>query len=268
MKLIWLTDIHLNFLGLIERKAFYTQIIQANADGVLLSGDIAEAPVITSILQEIARAVQKPIYFVLGNHDYYRGSIEAVRKEMNELTKKEPLLHWLPNSYPILLDQHTVLVGQDGWADGRYGDFHNSQVNINDSLLIADLFQKKILSRNLLLDKMQQLADQDAAQLKGSILQAIQKRNFKKVIVLTHVPPFKEACLHEGIISNDQWLPFFASQATGDVLIAMAKQHPAIEFLVLCGHTHSSAHYQALGNLLVKVGQARYYQPELQDFIL
>lgn len=26
MKLIWLTDIHLNFLGLIERKAFYAQI--------------------------------------------------------------------------------------------------------------------------------------------------------------------------------------------------------------------------------------------------
>ncbi len=268
MKLIWLTDIHLNFLDLDERQAFYAQIVHAKADGILLTGDIAEAPSIADILQEIANSIQKPIYFVLGNHDYYRGGIAAVQTKIVALTKKEPLLYWLPASPPILLDKHTVLVGQDGWADGRYGDFHSSRVAMNDSLLIADLFQQKILSRDSLLDKMQQLADQDAAQLQASILEAIENHQLRKVIVLTHVPPFKEACQYQGKISNDQWLPFFASQATGDVLMALATQYAAIEFLVLCGHTHGSAHYQALNNLVVHAGHAEYYQPELQDFIL
>ena len=92
MKLIWLTDIHLNFLELDEREAFYAQIVEAKADGVLLTGDIAEAPSIAYILQEMADAIQKPIYFVLGNHDYYRGSIASVQAKMGALTKKEPLL--------------------------------------------------------------------------------------------------------------------------------------------------------------------------------
>lgn len=50
-------------------------------------------------------------------------------------------------------------------------------------------------------------------------------------------------------------------------LIRIAETNPAIEFLVLCGHTHSEAIYQPLNNLTVKVGKAEYYQPEIPDVI-
>ena len=110
-----------------------------------------------------------------------------------------------------------------------------------------------------LLDKMQELADKDARLLHDELLLAIDKYHPKKVIVVTHIPPFKEACLHEGQMSDDDWLPYFASKATGDVLLDVASNYKDISFLVLCGHTHDRAQYQALDNLEVK---AEYYEPE------
>lgn len=66
----------------------------------------------------------------------------------------------------------------------------------------------------------------------------------------------------------DEWLPYFASKATGDVLMEIAKDNASIEFLALCGHTHSEAHYQALNNLTVRAGKAEYGYPKIQEFFL
>ena len=130
MKLIWLTDIHLNFLTLENRMEFYQRIIAASGDKILISGDIAEAPSLSKILKEMAEAIKKPIYFVLGNHDYYRGQIDSLRQEMHKLTQNEPPLHWLPVSGVHDLGNQTILLGEDCWADGRYGDYTNSRVTL------------------------------------------------------------------------------------------------------------------------------------------
>ncbi len=266
MKLAWLTDVHLNFLDANERKNFYQEIINTRCNGVLASGDIAEAPSIKDILQELAEFIEQPIYFVLGNHDYYRGQIDAVRREMGALTKSNEYLFWLPASNPLQLDTDTLLVGQDGWADGRLGDYHNSRVALNDSRMITDLFQEKMLGRSKLLAKMQQLADYDANQLQEHLMQAAILHP-RRIIVLTHIPPFAEACLYEGKISNDDWLPYFSSKASGDVLMNICTKHPNINFLVLCGHTHGKAKYCPLPNLIVEAGHAEYNRPEIQKII-
>jgi predicted phosphodiesterase len=151
----------LNFLDVNERKNFYQEIIITGCGGVLLSGDVAEAPTIKDILKELAEFIVQPIYFVLGNHDYYRGQI----------------------------------------------------------------------------------------------------------IVLTHIPPFAEACLYEGKISNDDWLPYFSSKASGDVLVNICSKHPNIDFLVLCGHTHCKAECAPLPNLIVEAGHAEYHRPAIQKII-
>lgn len=161
---------------------------------------------------------------------------------------------------------NTILLGQDGWADGRLGDYQNSPVSLNDSRMIADLFQEKMLSRQHLLQKMQALADLDASALKNDLTQAI-KQQPQRIIVLTHVPPFKEASQHMGQVSDDNFLPYFSSKAIGDVLMPFAMENPSIDFLVLCGHTHSDAEYQPQSNLIVKVGKAEYYKPIIQEII-
>ena len=108
------------------------------------------------------------------------------------------------------LNNNTLLVGQDGWADGRLGDYHNSRVALNDSRMIL-IYSKKNFRKSQLLAKMQQLADYDASQLQEQLIQAAIQHP-QRIIVLTHIPPFKETCLHEGKISNDDWLPYFAQK--------------------------------------------------------
>lgn len=147
MKLAWLTDIHLNFLDKNERKQFHQQIKDTQCEAVLISGDIGEAPCISNLLREMVEQVQKPIYFVLGNHDYYRGNVKDVREEMAELNQSYPSLFWLPAAGVQSLNHDTVIIGEDGWADGRLGDYTNSRVSLNDSRLIADLFQRKIIGK-------------------------------------------------------------------------------------------------------------------------
>jgi predicted MPP superfamily phosphohydrolase len=267
MKLAWLTDIHLNFLDMEERNSFYEKIVQTECDAVLITGDIAEAPSLVSILKEILAYINKPIYFVLGNHDYYRGGIHDVRDDITKLSQSNPKLFWLGASGIQKLDKSTILLGQDGWADGRLGDFQNSRVALNDSRLIVDLFQAKLLGRFKLLEKMQQLADMDANRLENDLLKAIDYKP-TNIVILTHVPPFKEACTYQGRMSDDDWLPFFSSKATGDVLERTAERNQDIEFLVLCGHTHGKADVQILNNLTVKAGGAEYYRPEVQDLIV
>lgn len=266
MKLAWLTDIHLNFIDENARQKFYQEIVNTECDGVLISGDIAEAPCLADILNEMTNYIHKPIYFVLGNHDYYRGRINEIRDAMTALTKEHDKLYWLPASEIQKIDNDTILIGQDGWADGRLGDFENSRVVLNDSRMIADLFQEKILGKYQLLEKMQQLADADAVELQN-VLEKAANKNPKKIIVLTHVPPFKDACLHKGEISSDDCLPYFSSKVIGNVLTAIAQQNPEIEFLVLCGHTHSEAKVR-YGNLAIEVGKADYCRPEIQKIII
>ena len=266
MKLAWLTDIHLNFLEQTRRQLFYKNIIKKLPDGILISGDIAEAPSASDILIEMEKALSLPIYFVLGNHDYYRGQIEAVRQSIISLTKKVKNLHWLGHTGAIPLSTDTMLLGQDGWADGRLGDYHHSSVRLNDERMIADFFQQKCLNRNHLLVAMQKWADYDARRLHRD-LQTAASTGAVRIIVITHVPPFKENCLYQGKVSNDDYLPYFGSKATGDVLLQFSEDHPSINITTLCGHTHSHSHFQPLPNLEIKSGHADYGKPEVQEII-
>ena len=114
MKLSWTTDTHLNLIESDARTLFYDSIIATDCDAVLLTGDIAESPSLIDVLIEMAHHIQKPIYFVLGNHDYYYSNVADIRAVMRELTKTEKNLFWLPASGVQVLNSDTVVLGQDG----------------------------------------------------------------------------------------------------------------------------------------------------------
>ena len=79
MHLAWLTDLHLNFVDPDCVDGLCRRIRDEGADAVLISGDIAEAPGVEAYLEFLGRRIDRPIFFVLGNHDFYRGSIGEVR---------------------------------------------------------------------------------------------------------------------------------------------------------------------------------------------
>lgn len=266
-KIAWLTDIHLNFLNSTERKKFYNQVDKTDSNTILITGDIAEASSICEVMHEFSVNTTKHIYFVLGNHDYYGGSVIDVKSKIIALCSKNKRITWLGKPEIIRLNKHTVLVGQDGWADARYGDFDHSPVSLNDSHLISELFQAFLLSKSALKNEMQKLADKDSEMLFKTLTDAI-TADIKKMIIATHVPPFTECCWYKDKPSDKDWLPYFSSKATGDVISIFAKKNPNINFLVLCGHTHTSSTIKFGENLETKVGSAEYYHPKLQTILI
>src|ERR1700722_13316935 len=91
----WITDVLLNFLPAAECAAFVEQLAALKLDGLLISGDIAESHDVADYLVQLDEALRTEIYFVLGNHDFYYGSVSAVRAAMDELCVQRPRLHYL-----------------------------------------------------------------------------------------------------------------------------------------------------------------------------
>lgn len=66
--------------------------------------------------------MKKPIYFILGNHDYYQGTINDIRETLTVLSKTHDQLFWLSATDIQSLPNNTILLDKDGWADERLGD--------------------------------------------------------------------------------------------------------------------------------------------------
>ncbi len=262
MKLAWLTDIHLNFLRPAVLKRFLESLAETEMDAFLVGGDIGEAPDVTHFLNELDHHLQRPIYFVLGNHDFYRGSIAGVRDAVQELCSFGGFLRWLPDAGVIPLTEDTCLIGHDGWGDGRLGDYQRSDVLLNDWAFI-DEFGGLDRDKDERLATLHALGDEAADHFRAVLSQALA---FEHILVLTHVPPFREACWHDGKISDDDWLPHFTCKAVGDVLLEFMSASDR-QMTVLCGHTHGGGEAQILPNLRVLTGSATYGQPVIQRVI-
>lgn len=262
LRLAWATDVHLDFLDKDNLAKFFDELAAAPAEGVLITGDIADARSIERRLGTLARHLCKPVFFVLGNHDYYHNSIAEIRSRMRALTSASHWLRWLPSMEGIELAPDSALVGVDGWADGQFGNYAESKVMLNDYLFIKDLAG---LGKAERLQCLRTIAAGEAELLEASLGAALKR--YHRVVVATHVPPFKEACWHDGQISNDEWLPHFSCQATGLVLRRAALEHPDSVITVLCGHTHGAGVATVLPNLTVITGGAEYGAPHVQ-FVL
>ena len=260
MRVVWLTDIHLNFLMPREVVAFLRSVARMAPDVTLVGGDIGEAPTIEEYLWEISDRLGTPVYFVLGNHDCYNGSIAGARTRASHISRAVPNLRWLSEAGVVGLTDSTALVGDGGWADGRNGGYASSPVVLNDYLLVEEFVGLESAARLRLLNR---LGDEAAKYLRRVLHRALD--SYPNVILLTHVPPFREACWHEGKISNDDYLPHFSCKAVGDVLIETMRERPRCTLTVLCGHTHSPGTAQILPNLLVRTGAAAYGAPVVQD---
>lgn len=239
MRVTWLTDLHLNFLDEKRVSTFLSTVTQEQPDAILVTGDTAESADFINYLERLSRIA--PLYFVLGNHDFYGSTIVDVRRHARS-TKR-----WLPSAGPIRLTDATSLIGIDGWGDARCGDLA-SQVTLADWHWIHELQGLRPRQR---LDALGALGTHEASALKEQLAKLVPPQ---ELLVLTHVPPFAEACWYDGRRSEPAWLPWFTCIAVGDALLAYALEHPRTHVTVLCGHSHGRGEYRALDNLLVRTG--------------
>jgi predicted phosphohydrolase len=268
-----MTDPHLNFIPTEYGARIFGEYLvdEYKFDSVVITGDIGEAPSVCKLLKQFANGVERPVYFVLGNHDYYRGSFQSVQRKVEELDHKN--LIWLDKGALILLDENTALVGHGGWFDALLGKPKKSHVILNDFDLIEELnvhFDRYTWNekggRTTFLKKVKALGQQAADEALPMLLQALQAR--ETVIFATHYPPFKEACWYDGAPSDSRWLPWFTCAAMGKMLLEVASEHPQNKILVLCGHTHGEGEYEAADNLTVLTAKARYGVPNVAEIFI
>jgi predicted phosphohydrolase len=258
-RISWLTDIHLNFVSRDGFAALVDRVLADRPDVVLIGGDVGEAGSVADYLARLDELLRLPLYFVLGNHDFYGGSIRRVREAVEALCQQRPRLTYLSRSEAVELTPRVGLVGHDGWADGRVGDYAHSTIMLNDYRLIHELAGMGRRDRRAHLEA---LGDEAAEHVRRVLPPAVVR--YEHVFLLTHVPPLREACWHEGRISDDEWSPHFTCQAMGNAFVPILRDHPDRRLTVLCGHTHSPGECRPLENVIVHTGQAEYGHPTVQ----
>lgn len=274
MKLAWATDIHLDCVGNIESSLKTLETASRSCDAVILSGDISVGPSITQHLRMLEEALEKPIYFVLGNHDYYFSDIMDTRRRVVDTCKFLSYSRYL-NSVPyIKAGNRAAIVGADGWYDGFNGSPERSEFIMNDWLKIKD-FQPAIRQMpgrtNLELPTIIKISRAICHASVSHIVKGIKAiaDSVDDIVVVTHVPPFVESYRSEKYRDMDpeSVIPWYTSRMMGEMLTTAAKTYPNVQFTVLSGHTHSSYEGRILPNLLAYVGKSQYGTPQIAGYI-
>lgn len=239
-------------------EGWIKSVQKKECEGVILSGDISNSKNVEKTLLDVAEALQMPIYFVRGNHDFYGSSHELMNQKVGQLCKSHPFLKFLDQEKMIELNSTTAIVGHSGWADGTAGAGNKSTVSLNDFFHINELVNLDISSRSKVIQKW---AGKAANHFRKILPAAVEK--YQNILIVTHVPPFVEACWHRGKLSDEEYLPHFSSPSVGVPIKEIAKKNPGRNFTVLCGHTHGEGAATILPNLTVYTGGAEYGTPRI-----
>ncbi len=272
--ILWLTDLHLDHLILTSVsggprldehrvhqfcKHLNNNITGSTTAGIVITGDISEDPYICTHLGWLDEYVTKdvPIWFVLGNHDFYFGGFKETREKVNRFCKGKSRLHHLPVSGVIKITENTALIGHEGWFDGGYANWFNNSVGMADYEYIREF---KWQDRTVIFDRMQEQALEFVKHIGNSSKDV---KSYKNLLVATHIPPWRENAVYQGQISNDMWMPCFSSKKSGDSLLALATNNPQTNITVLCGHSHGSAEHHVTKNMVCYTGFAKYGFPSI-----
>ena len=243
MCLLVCSDIHLDCFGSRSNqsaKEFGKSLAKENpdADGLIIAGDISTGGLVIEHLKQIYSGFNKPLYFIQGNHDLYNSSFKDMNKKFLYLSKQYPDIHWLQNEAPIKFETFDM-VGVTGWYDAYHGNT-NSKVTLNDWYCITELMPG-VSNRDLLISLIREEAGKQA----DILYKQLKETTANTIIVVTHIPPYKEASWYQSEMSDyNTWLPWMSSASTGATIDRYANANPDKNIVVICAHTHSPGIYQ------------------------
>lgn len=259
----WCSDLHLDHLGVKDHQDFLALVKSecSSPDTILfVTGDTSTGMRVEGDHYKLAHAVAGKMMFVLGNHDRWNSSFANVENRIKVMTQAHATnASFLDISDPIQIEPETFVVGDSGWYDGRNGLQGKPRFLMNDWFFIQEYLGREPFQASA------QFADACAARLEAKMRAAI-AAGAMRLIVLTHVPPYVEACRHLGKPSDTYALPWFSSQVIGDVLDQIAEEFFHIKIEVLCGHTHDQFYYKRKDNLAVHVAWSEYGDPRIVNW--
>lgn len=256
MKIAFCSDLHLNFIPKNEIINFANKITDTGCDILLISGDIAESQSLDECLSLLANTFCKPIYYVLGNHCYYKSSIKDTINYCNKYLNTG-YLNFMDNRI-VKINNEITLIGQNIFYDLSVG-------NLTGDFDIADFDQikdfKPLMYPKQRLDYFQNKAREDAINLHNLIEEAVNYS--KKIIYLAHPPLDEDISFYGDRKSPSYSIGYFCNKIVGDKLKEMASKYLNIDFLALTGHSHYRASYE-VDNLKMYVAAAKYYEPNIE----
>jgi predicted phosphohydrolase len=224
---------------------------------IIITGDISNSRRLIPDLRAMANALKYcEIYFVLGNHDFYGNTINNVRHIIEPFVSMQGNLHYLPTmTHPAYLQigpDLWALIGVDGWADARAGNFDASPSLLKDYQVINDFNGMDSSSKRRFLNL---LGKEEAYKLKEKLVEDLSGDN---ILIATHVPPYAEAHVYLDKPASPVYLPHFVCVSTGEVISEYALTHKNKNIHIICGHTHQKYDGKIMDNVTVHVGYANY----------
>lgn len=267
----WCTDLHFDSTSVSRIDSFIREVESTNAASVLITGDISNAKRITVDLEYLETKLQRPIYFVLGNHDFYGSYIESTRNEVTALCRRSTYLKYL-TSVSLIIIGSTAIIGHDGWYDARAGSYKETTFLMNDWVQIGDFATKNVVDHLRMVANYRRvaeiampLADASCVHLTASIKDAVRAK-CTNIIIATHVPPFISSHIHRGVVGDVNAHPWYVNHALGMTLRAAKATYRNVNFWVFAGHTHSE-YVGVIDGVNVRVGSAEYTMPRVADMI-
>jgi predicted phosphohydrolase len=200
----------------------------------------------------LAKTVDCPIYFVLGNHDIWFSSFEERYQQIRDLCKEYPNLIWMSEADVTALNDEVAIIGTDGWYDAEIGEPKYLKYSL-DQFLIQDIRKLPYLDSKI--EKFRSLADISCKQLINKLEKALEL-DYKTVYILTHMPPWKEATRDESSLLKDFWLPYNTNIRLGNAIEEVMQSRKKRNVVVLSGHTHHPEFIRISRNIHCQVGKA------------
>lgn len=231
----WITDTHLNRCSN-KRIDEYAHSFRGTCKSVFISGDVSEGETFFKDLLNFQRGCGTPVYFVLGNHDFWGHNILKRRDAVLEFTQKNRYLTYLTLS-GVQLINGVAVTGHDG-IYGPIDECVDYSV-CNDFVNIRDL-QGKFRIRNLAsLNSLYRCEYSEKLNRAGE--------TSDEIVFFTHMPPYPWACV--GINSH-----FVYNPVLGSCIKEYLASNPSKSIRVYCGHTHRQFSWKE-GNLGIYVGK-------------
>jgi 3',5'-cyclic-AMP phosphodiesterase len=252
-KYLCYSDTHLNFTFPWTKYRFVNKIAAEQAAGLFLPGDIACGLTIKQMLAFLAKKLDMPIYFVIGNHDSYGTSFQETHSAIRDICNKYSHLIWLTDHEVIKLNHEACLIGDDGWYDARLGNLDYIAYNF-DWMTIKEFRLLKSFDEKLTYSR--QLADQSTAALKNKLEKALE--TYQTVYIMTHMPPWREAVRGLGTELEAFWLPYSINFRMGEMIEEVMRDRGNQNVIILSGHTHTPAIINVSHNIECVVQNGKY----------
>lgn len=254
-KFFWFTDLHLDKVLPWTLARFIAHIVKENPAGVFLTGDISNGLLTPWHLKLLAIFIKCPIYFVLGNHDYFFHSLEGMHDKIRQVCQSYPNLIWLTESGVIRINDEVALVGTEGWYSADNGKPEYLQFTFD--WFMTDDF-RSMPNMNARIDKWRSMADASAQDIRSKLEMAIEQ-GYKTIFIATHVPCWSEATRDVGTMLERFWLPYNTNLRLGKAIEEVMIQHKKKHAIVIAGHCHTENWIYVSRNVECKVQKAKYF---------